>query len=214
MYLCKIVALVHFLLNLKISILLTMERDNSTPKRASLWQLFYTFGKIGAFTIGGGYAMIPLIEREVVTNRQWIDNDEFLDMLVLSQTAPGILAMNISILVGNRARGKWGAAVSALGSALPSFVIILLFALYLSRFRDIEWVEKMFRAIRPAVVALIASPVFKLAKTAKVSIKTVWIPVVAALLIWLLGVSPIYIILGAAALGLVWGWYQRRRSAK
>ena len=188
--------------------------QDTTDKHASLWQLCLTFTKIGAFTIGGGYAMIPLIEREVVTKREWIDNDEFLDMLVLSQTAPGILAMNISILVGNRVRGKWGAVISALGSALPSFVIILIFALYLSQYREITWVDNMFRAIRPAVVALIATPVFKLAKTAKISWKTVWIPIVAALLIWLLGVSPIYIIIGAAAGGFLWGWIQRRRAAK
>ena len=183
-------------------------------KRASLWQLFFTFMKISAFTIGGGYAMIPLIQRAVVTNRHWIDEEEFLDMLVLSQTAPGILAMNISILVGNRIRGFWGALISALGSALPSFIIILIFALFLAQFREIPWVDHMFKAIRPAVVALIATPVFQLGKTAKISWRTFWITLVAALLIWLLGVSPLFIIIGAAVGGLLWGFIQRRRAAK
>ena len=133
----------------------------------TLWTMFLSFAKIGTFTLGGGYAMIPLIEREVVTSHKWIKDDEFLDMVVLAQTAPGILAMNISILVGNRIAGKRGAVVAALASGLPSFVIILLFAMFLTRFQDNEIVNKMFSAIRPAVVALIAVPVFSLAKGAK-----------------------------------------------
>lgn len=170
---------------------------------ATLWQLFGTFTKIGAFTIGGGYAMIPLIEREVVTHRKWITSKEFFDMLVVAQTAPGILAMNISILVGNKLCGKRGAVVSAFGSALPSFVIILLFAMFLTQYQELPALEKMFRAVRPAVVALIAVPVFKLAKTANLTWKTVWISVVAAFLIWYFDVSPVWIILVAGVAGIV-----------
>lgn len=168
-----------------------------------LWQLFWTFVKIGAFTIGGGYAMIPLIEREVVTRRGWITAEEFLDMLVVAQTAPGVLAINISVLVGNRIRGRMGAVVSALGSTLPSFAIILVFAVFLNKYQDTPALEKMFRAVRPAVVALIAVPVFNLAKTAKITWRTAWVPVVAALLIWLCGVSPILIIAVAGACGVL-----------
>ena len=129
-------------------------------------------------------------------------NEDFLDMVVLAQTAPGILAMNISILVGEKVAGRRGAVVSALGTGLPSFLAILLFAIFLNEFQDDEYVSKAFRAIRPAVIALIAVPVFKLAKTAKITIKTIWIPIVSALLIWLLGVSPIWIILVAIISGL------------
>ena len=167
-----------------------------------LWSLFTSFMKIGAFTIGGGYAMLPIIEAEVVTKRNWISAEDFLDMVVLAQTAPGILAMNISILVGEKVAGRRGAVVSALGTGLPSFLAILLFAIFLNEFQDDEYVSKAFRAIRPAVIALIAVPVFKLAKTAKITIKTIWIPIVSALLIWLLGVSPIWIILVAIISGL------------
>ena len=168
-----------------------------------LWQLFWTFVKIGAFTIGGGYAMIPLIEREVVTHRGWITSDEFLDMLVVAQTAPGVLAINISVLVGRRIAGRIGAVICAFGSTLPSFVVILIFAMFLNKYQDTPALEKMFRAVRPAVVALIAVPVFNLAKTAKITWRTVWIPIVAALLIWRLGVSPIWIIAVAGACGLL-----------
>ena len=167
-----------------------------------LWQLFTSFMKIGAFTIGGGYAMLPIIEAEVVTKRQWITSEDFLDMVVLAQTAPGILAMNISILVGEKIAGKRGAIVSALGAGLPSFVAILIFAMFLNQFQDNEYVARAFRAIRPAVIALIAVPVFKLAKTAKITLKTIWIPILVALLIWLLGVSPIWIILVAIVVGI------------
>ena len=173
----------------------------------TLWTMFLSFAKIGTFTFGGGYAMIPLIEREVVTSHKWIKDDEFLDMVVLAQTAPGILAMNISILVGNRIAGKRGAVVAALASGLPSFVIILLFAMFLTRFQDNEIVNKMFSAIRPAVVALIAVPVFSLAKGAKVSMKNVWIPVATAILIWGFSLSPIYIIIAAIIAGIAVAYY-------
>lgn len=146
--------------------------------------------------------MLPIIEAEVVTKRKWITAENFLDMVVLAQTAPGILAMNISILVGEKVAGKRGAIVSALGAGLPSFIAILIFAIFLNQFQDNEYVSKVFRAVRPAVIALIAVPVFKLAKTAKITIKTIWIPIVTALLIWLLGVSPIWIILAAIVCGL------------
>jgi chromate transporter len=175
-----------------------------------LWQLFWTFVKIGAFTIGGGYAMIPLIEREVVTRRGWISSDEFLDLLVAAQAAPGVLAINISVLVGNKIHGYSGAIVSALGSTLPSFVIILIFAMFLNKYQDSPLLEKMFRAVRPAVVALIAAPVFNLAKTAKITWRTAWIPVVAALLIWICGVSPIWIIAAAGGIGLLVYLIQKR----
>lgn len=179
-----------------------------------LWQLFTSFMKIGAFTIGGGYAMLPIIEAEVVTRRNWVSAEDFLDMVVLAQTAPGILAMNISILIGEKVAGKRGAVVSALGAGLPSFLAILLFAMFLNQFQDNEYVRKAFRAIRPAVIALIAVPVFKLAKTAKITLKTIWIPILVALLIWLLGVSPIWVILVAIISGAADVEYSKRKNKK
>lgn len=145
--------------------------------------------------------MLSVIEDEVVKKRGWVPAEEFLDMVVLSQTAPGILAMNISILVGRRIAGNKGAVIAALGSGLPSFVTILVIAVFLGQFQDNTYVIKIFRALRPAVIALIAVPVFNMARTAKITWRTVWIPVITAMLIWIPGVSPIYIILAAFAGG-------------
>ncbi len=167
--------------------------------------LVSTFFRIGLFTIGGGYAMIPLIQQKVVDEKRWVSEEELVDLMAVAQSCPGIFAINISIFIGYKRCGVCGAVLSALGTALPSFIIILLIALCLPKFRDYTVVERMFRGIRPAVVALIAAPVFKMARTAKVNRRTVWIPVVAALLIWLLRVNPIYIILLAGVGGYVYG---------
>lgn len=171
-------------------------------------QLFKTFFHIGLFTFGGGYAMIPLIEQKVVTERNWISKEELLDLMAVAQSCPGIFAVNISIFIGHKLKGTRGAFISALGTSLPSFVIILLIALFFQQFRDNAIVEKMFRGIRPAVVALIASPVFKMAKSAQITTRTIWIPIVVALAIWLLGVNPIYAILAAGIGGFLYGKMQ------
>lgn len=116
---------------------------------------FGIFFKIGAFTIGGGYAMVPLIENEIVTKRKWIAQEDFIDLLAISQSAPGILAVNISIFIGYKLRGIRGSIVTALGTILPSFIIILAIALFFHSFKDNPIVERIFKGIRPAVVALI-----------------------------------------------------------
>ena len=145
-------------------------------------EAFGIFFKIGAFTIGGGYAMVPLIENEIVTKRNWISKDDFIDLLAIAQSAPGILAVNISIFIGYKLRGIRGSLVTALGTVLPSFVIILAIAMFFHNFKDNPIVERIFKGIRPAVVALIAAPTFSMAKSAKVNRYTLWIPVVSALL--------------------------------
>ena len=164
-------------------------------------EAFGIFFKIGAFTIGGGYAMVPLIENEIVTKRNWISKDDFIDLLAIAQSAPGILAVNISIFIGYKLRGIRGSLVTALGTVLPSFVIILAIAMFFHNFKDNPIVERIFKGIRPAVVALIAAPTFSMAKSAKVNRYTLWIPVISALLIWLLGFSPIWIIIAAGVGG-------------
>ncbi len=167
--------------------------------------LFRTFFKIGLFTLGGGYAMIPLIEKDVVERNKWIGQSEFLDILAVSQSCPGALAVNISVFVGYRMRKMRGALCTVLGAVLPSFVIILLIAMFFHQFQDNAVVASMFRGIRPAVVALIAAPTFSLAKSARISLVNCWIPVVSALLIWLMGVNPVYILLVAAVGGYLYG---------
>ena len=169
------------------------------------WQIFWTFTKIGAFTIGGGYAMLPLIEKEVVVRKKWINATEFIDRVAISQSLPGVFAVNISILTGYRLKGNKGSIVAALGTILPSFVIILLIALFFRQFNENVYVVKIFRAIRPAVVALIVVPVFSTAKEVGITIRTLIIPVTAAFLIWFWGVSPVYIVLAAAIGGLIYG---------
>ena len=169
------------------------------------WESFKTFFKIGMFTLGGGYAMIPLIEEEVVNRHRWIDRKEMLDLIAIAQSCPGVFAINISIFVGYKLNKVRGAVATALGTALPSFLIILAIAIFFHQFEDNRVIAAMFKGIRPAVVALIAVPTFNLAKRAQLNWFTAWIPVVSALLIWLLGVSPIWIIIAAGVGGYIYG---------
>ena len=168
-------------------------------------QSFKTFFKIGAFTLGGGYAMIPIIEAEVVDKYKWIEKEEFLDLIAIAQSCPGVFAINVSIFIGYKLRKLRGALCTCLGTALPSFLIILLIAMFFKRFEDNTTVEAIFRGIRPAVVALIAAPTFSLAKSAGITITNCWIPIVSALLIWQIGVNPIFIIIAAGLGGYLYG---------
>lgn len=150
------------------------------------WQLFATFFKIGAFTFGGGWAMISIIEKEIVDKHQWVKREEFLDLLAMVQVLPGILAVNISVAVGDNLKGRKGSICAALGTILPSFLIILAIAIFLTpdTINDSPTLTAIFKGIRPAVVALIVAPVISTAKAAKLNIKTAIIPVVVALMIW------------------------------
>jgi len=178
----------------------------------SLWQLFWSFFKIGTFTIGGGYAMIPLMEKELVDRHRWLTAEEFMDILTLSQTMPGIFAANMATHVGWRLRGFSGAAVAVIGNVLMPILIILAMAAGLHYLQGNAVVEAVFKGVRPVVVALIAAPVFRMARAAEISRYNFWIPIVAALLIWLLGVSPIWIILIAGVGGYLYGKYFERKE--
>ena len=173
--------------------------------RSNLYmKLLISFFKICAFTFGGGWAMIPLIEREVVDKQNWIKREDFVDALAIAQSLPGVLAVNISILIGNKLRGLKGCLMATLGTILPSFLIILAIAIWFVQTYDNPVVERIFKGIRPAVVALIVSPVFSTAKTARINIKTVIIPIIVALSIWLGGVSPIWFVLLGAIGGILY----------
>ena len=169
------------------------------------WESFKTFFKIGIFTLGGGYAMIPLIEEEVVNKHKWVDKDEMLDLIAVAQSCPGVFAINIAIFIGYKLRKVRGAIATALGTVLPSFLIILAIAIFFKQFEDNKVVATIFRGIRPAVVALIAVPTFRLAQRAKLNWYTFWIPIVVALVIWKYGFSPIYVIIIAAIAGYTYG---------
>ncbi len=151
-----------------------------------LLNLFSTFFKIGLFTFGGGWAMISIIEREIVDRHHWLEREEFLDLLAVAQSLPGILAVNISVAVGDRIRGRAGSIFAALGTILPSFLIILAIAIFLTpeTINANPTLTAIFKGIRPAVVALIVAPVITSAKAAKIDWRTVWIPALVALLIW------------------------------
>lgn len=166
-------------------------------------ELFLVFFKIGAFTFGGGYAMIPLIRNEVVKKKRWINDDEFMDTLAIAQSMPGPLALNTALFVGNKRLGFKGSLFSGLGIILPSFLTILLIAIIFTRFKDNPIIERIFKGIRPAVVALIAAPLTGLGKSAGITIKNSWIPVTVTLSVWLLKISPVYIVMSAILLGVL-----------
>lgn len=155
-------------------------------KDNTYFQLFSSFFKIGSFTFGGGWAMISIIQREVVEKHHWIKQEEFLDLLAIAQSMPGILAVNISTVIGDRLKGVKGSLAAALGTILPSFVIILMIAIFLTpdAIKNDPTLTAIFKGIRPAVVALIIAPVITTAKSAGINLKTVFIPVAVALLIY------------------------------
>ena len=130
--------------------------------------------------------MISIIEREIVDNHKWIEKDEFLDLLAIAQAMPGILAVNISVVIGDRLKGVKGSIAAAFGTILPSFVIILAIAIFLTpeTIKNNEVLSRIFKGIRPAVVALIIAPVITTARAAKIGWKTIFIPVAVALLIY------------------------------
>lgn len=184
-------------------------------EKSLLLKLFTTFFKIGAFTFGGGWAMISIIEREIVDKHKWIDKTEFLDLLAVAQSMPGILAVNISVVIGDKLRSLKGSMAAASGTIMPSFLIILLIAMFLTPdlITGNPVISSIFKGIRPAVVALIVAPVITSAKSAGLSWKTVWIPVAVALLIWskipYISNPILYIVAG----GLI-GWAIMTRSIR
>lgn len=185
-------------------------QNTENAGKASLHELFLVFMKIGAFTIGGGYAMIPLIKDEL-DKRHWIGEDELPDIIALAQSAPGILAVNVSIFTGYKIRGVKGSIAATIGSVLPSFLIILAIAMAFSNFQDNPVVISIFKGIRPVVVSLIAAPMISMAKK---SDKTWWawmITILSLLAVAFLQVSPIYIIIVVIVLALAFAKFRERR---
>lgn len=156
--------------------------------------------------------MLPMIEREVVQRRGWIDSEEFLNMIALAQAAPGLIAVNSAIFIGWRIGGWRGVIATVLGAVLPSFCIILAIAILFQDYKDQPAVEAIFKGIRPAVVALIAAPLISMASSAKITWATAIIPIAGALLIWLGGLSPVWIILVTVLATLLYTWLKERRK--
>lgn len=180
-------------------------------EQASLAQIFGVFAKVGAFTIGGGYAMIPIIQREM-SSRGWISEDELPDIIALAQSAPGVLVVNMSIFAGYKLRGVKGSIVATLGSILPSFVTILLIAIVFSTFKDSPVVVRIFKGIRPVVASLIAVPMINMAVKNN---HTWWAWAISAgtlLAVAFLKFSPIYILLVLIVLATAWAFYRERKA--
>ena len=179
----------------------------------SLGKIFWIFAKIGAFTIGGGIPMIAAIKKELV-ERQWLTDEDFIDIITLAQTAPGLFAVNIAILTGHKLRGTRGSIVATIGSALPPFIIILLVAMFFTSYKDNEYVIKAFKGIRPAVVALIGVPMLDMLRSTRMRWWS-WLIVVSSMtLVCLLSVSPIYILICVIAVAAFVSWYNNKKEVR
>lgn len=175
-----------------------------------LFEMFITFFKIGAFAFGGGYAMIPMVQEEIVTKRNWIEKDEFLDAMAVAQGSPGAMAVNMSIFVGYKIKGPIGAVVATLGSILPSFFIILIVAKYLYQYRDNPILDRMFLGIKPAIVALIVSAVYTLGRNARLVRGEVVISIITVILIGFLDINPIFLILAGGIGSIIYNKFFKK----
>lgn len=178
--------------------------------RRSLLSIFLTFFKIGAFTIGGAYAMIPLIRREVCQKRQWITDEDFLDGLAAAQSCPGPIAINLSIYIGLHIKRGWGMAAAVLGTVLPSLITISLIAALFASYAEQTLVRKAFHGLKPALVALIAVPLAQMTKAAGLNLTNFWVPVLAAILVSFLNVSPIWLILATIVFAVAQSFARKR----
>ena len=174
-----------------------------TERRTSLWTLFVTFFKLSAFTFGGGYAMLPLLQEDVVEKKKWITEDEMLDMLAISESTPGPFVINAATFVGFHEAGVLGAAAATLGVALPSYIAIMVISVLFAIFRENRWVDAAFRGIRAGVVVLIINAVIKLAKKMKWKAVGVVLALAAFGISLFLDINIIFVLIGAGIVGIV-----------
>ncbi|MEE1320157.1 MAG: chromate transporter [Acutalibacteraceae bacterium] len=168
----------------------------------TLIEMFLIFARIGGFTFGGGYAMLPMLQREVVENKKWATQEELMDYYAIGQCTPGIIAVNVATFVGYKEKGFFGAVFSTLGVITPSVIIVGIIAMFISNFQDYEIVQYAFSGIRAAVVALIASSVIKLFKKSVIDGVTGIIFIAITLLSFLTDISPIIFIVISGVIGL------------
>ncbi|MHC5353234.1 chromate transporter [Myroides sp. LJL115] len=171
--------------------------------RNMLLHLFLIFTKIGMFTIGGGYAVIPLIEKDLV-QKKWLSNQEFYELIAITESLPGVFATNIAALVGYKIAGIKGALIAGLATIIAPFILLLIIAIFLAQFQQNIYVAKAFKALRPIVVALIAAPCYTAIKANKMTTKTLILPCIALALMFFAGLSPIWIILLGSISGIIY----------
>lgn len=168
-----------------------------------LFDLFWTFCKIGALTFGGGYAMLPIIQREIVENKKWSTDKEILDYYAVGQCTPGVIAVNTATFIGYKLRGITGGIIATIGVVFPSLIIILTIASFLQNFADMAIVQSAFAGIRVAVVALIITTVIKLLKSSIKDYLGVIIAIIAFIISAFLGLSPVYVVIAAGLTGFI-----------
>lgn len=176
-----------------------------------LFDLFKTFCRIGGLTFGGGYAMLPMLQKEVVDERKWATNDELLDYYAVGQATPGIIAVNTATFIGYKVKGVLGAFFATSGVVFPSFVIIMTIASFLQNFSKYVLVQHAFSGIRVAVGVLILNTIIGLLKKSVVDKTAMIIFIITCILGILLNISPIYIVISACILGIIIS-YRRDKS--
>ncbi len=185
---------------------------NSQQQLCSPLRLFGTFFKIGLFVFGGGYAMLPLIEQEVVTQHNWMNEEEFIDMLAITQSAPGPVAVNAAIFIGYKMMGLTGAIVALLGAIIPSFTIILLLATFLAAQSEHYYLQRFFAGVRPAIIALILGVGLKTGRKVIRSSFSLVLGISALILLLVLDLHPILLILLGALLGVLYSYWHKKRA--
>ena len=177
----------------------------------TLIDLFFTFCRIGGLTFGGGYAMLPIIQKEIVEEKKWATEEEVLDYYAVGQCTPGIIAVNTATFIGYKVHGIIGAIVATLGVVFPSLIIITIIAALLKNFANYSIVQHAFSGIRVVVTALIVSAILKLAKTSIKNSTTLIIAIIAFILVAFVNLSPIYIVIAAACIGLILKFIRGRK---
>lgn len=173
-------------------------------------QLFLSFLKIGAFTFGGGYAMIPLMEHEIVEKRNWISEEDVVNMVAIAESTPGVMAVNFATYVGYKIGKFWGSLLATLGVVLPSFIAIILISLFLNAFQNNIWIQNFLLGVKAGVVVLLFKAVIKLTKTCKKGLLSYIIVAIFLLIALFTSVPVIILLLGGAILGIVHGFKMKK----
>lgn len=183
-------------------------------KMKLLLKLFLTFFKIGAFTFGGGYAMIPLIQKETVETNKWLSDDDILEIIAIAESTPGPIAINSATFVGYKVCGFWGSFFATLGVVLPSFIIILIISYILREFQNIKAVKYAFNGIRAGVLALLIKAIISMYKKVQKNLVSYIVMAFSFIIVAFFDINVLFVIIGCALIGLISSLYAGRRTEK